>query len=344
MHQQIGLFFSYLKKFRRNGGTWHSKLISRIPFIKHSTMTGIIETENLTKHFGSVHAVNQISLHVRKGEIYGFLGLNGAGKTTTIRMLLGMIRPTGGKAILLGRKIGSGNSGLWNRVGFMVEIPYSYPDLTVRENLNLFRRLRLIRNPATVDEVMEKLKLTPYHDRKVKNLSLGNAQRLGLAKAIFHKPEILILDEPANGLDPAGIVEIRELLHKMAFDDGVTIFISSHILGEISRFATRIGIIHEGRMVVESDMAELDRSRKRCLRMDAPDRKSLEKFLLSKGFQTTHSENGLIEITDAEFIKHPEKMAATLVKEGLPPSLLKVEVEDLESFFLRTVHMKGGQQ
>src|SRR4030042_4920316 len=191
-------------------------------------MEDVIRTEKLTKHYGSVHAVENVSLSVGKGEIYGFLGLNGAGKTTTIRMLLGMIRPTAGACYLTGKNIHAGRHDLCNDVGYLVEIPYSYPDLTVQENLELIRRLRFISDPHIVVSAMEKLKLDQYRDRPAKHLSQGNAQRLGIAKAIMHNPGILILDEPANGLDPAGIVEIREMLQDLAINKGVTVFISSH--------------------------------------------------------------------------------------------------------------------
>ncbi len=228
----------------------------------------MIQTEDLTKHYGEVHAAEAVNLQIKQGEIYGFLGLNGAGKTTTIRMLLGMIRPTRGKAFLFGKKVDPGNMDIWNNVGHMVEIPYSYPELTVQENLEIFRRLRFLKDPKLLTEIMDKLFLGPYRNTKVKNLSLGNAQRLGIAKAMIHHPDLLILDEPANGLDPSGIVQIRELLMDLAENHGVTIFISSHILGEISRLATRIGIIHEGHMIRESDVDQLKNSRYRALHVN----------------------------------------------------------------------------
>ena len=305
-------------------------------------MTEIIHTEKLTKYFGSVHAVEDLSISVRKGEIYGFLGLNGAGKTTTIRMLLGMIRPTRGVSYLNGKKVYSTNHELWNDVGYLVEIPFSYPDLSVQENLEIMRRLRFARNPAMVDDLMEKLKLGPYRHMKCRNLSLGNAQRLGIAKAILHRPQILMLDEPANGLDPAGIVEIRELLCDMAFNDGVTIFISSHILGEISRFATRIGIIHEGRLVKESHIEELNQTRHRCLQVRVHDRDGASAALVADGYHVTITEEGVLEITGKDALESPEHIASLLVMAGYPPKMLKVEEEDLESFFFRTINRKGG--
>jgi ABC-2 type transport system ATP-binding protein len=305
-------------------------------------MSAVIVTEELTKHYGKVRAVDGISLHVEKGEIYGFLGLNGAGKTTTIRCLLGMVRFTSGKAFLNGKKVNAGNQDVWNDVGYLVEIPYSYPDLTVWENLEMIRRLRFISDPGTVESVIERLQLGPYRDRKAKNLSQGNAQRLGIAKAIMHNPSILLLDEPANGLDPAGIVEIRELLCDLAFNKGVTVFISSHILGEISRFATRIGIIHEGKLVQESDTDHLYRFRKRCLQVNTCNNDSAKSKLAEKGFVATNTEEGFLEITSQEAIANPDNVAILLVKAGYPPTMLKVEEEDLESYFLRTIGIKGG--
>jgi ABC-2 type transport system ATP-binding protein len=300
-------------------------------------MENVIETKNLTKNFGRFTAVDGVSLTVRKGEIFGFLGLNGAGKTTTIRMLLGMIRPTGGGCRLNGKRVSAAGTGLWNSVGYLVEIPYSYPDLTVRENLEMIRRLRFINDPKAVDAVMDRLKISRYQDRSAKNLSLGNAQRLGLAKALIHNPEILILDEPANGLDPAGIVEIRELLHELARDRGVTIFISSHILGEISKFATRIGIIHEGRLLQELNAADLERVRKKQLVIAVHNSGEACAVLAAAGYTASIAENGNLVLTGHNTIGSPEKINALLVNTGHAPSMVHVEEEDLETYFLRAI-------
>jgi ABC-2 type transport system ATP-binding protein len=305
-------------------------------------VTDVIITENLSKHFRDVRAVSNVSLSVRKGEIYGFLGLNGAGKTTTIRMLLGMIRPTAGAAYINDKKITAGNTELWQHVGSLVEIPYSYPELTVRENLEIFRRLRFLTDPKAVEEVIEKLRLGAYADRKAKNLSLGNNQRLGLAKALIHNPEILILDEPANGLDPAGIFEIRERLCDLAVNYGVTIFISSHILSEISRFATRIGIIHEGKLIEELDPVQLEALSRKQLLVSANDINMAQAMLAQKGYTVEKNNNGLLEIKNEEAIENPDTIATLMVNAGFPPTLLKVEEEDLETYFLRTIGAEGG--
>ena len=307
-------------------------------------MDDIIRTDNLTKHFGKIHAVEDVSLTIGKGEIYGFLGLNGAGKTTTIRMLLGMIRHTSGEAYLNGKRVHSGNNELWSNVGYLVEMPYSYPDLTVKENLEIIRSLRFISDPGSVDSVIEKLRLAPYRDRIARNLSLGNAQRLGIAKAVIHNPDILILDEPANGLDPAGIVEIREMLRDLALNKGVTIFISSHILGEISRFATRIGIIHEGNLIQEADTEQLDSFRYRRLQIHVHDKDGARSFLEKEGYPAIITKEGLLEITNKEAMTHPENVNSLLVYAGYLPTMLKIEEEDLESYFLRIIGNNGDIQ
>ena len=301
----------------------------------------VIRTENLSKHFGKVKAVDNISLNVYKGEIYGFLGLNGAGKTTTIRMLLGMIRPTTGNSYLKGEKVDARSHNLWKKVGYLVEIPYSYPQLTVRENLEIIRRLRYLKDPIVVDTIIEKLQLGPYQNRKAKNLSLGNNQRLGLAKALIHNPDILILDEPANGLDPAGIVEIRELLRDLAFNEGVTVFISSHILGEVSKIATHIGIIHEGRLIQEMEAGKLHQLRNRSLLINVKDKLGAISALKGQGISSNLTEDGLIEIKAENALIHPENINANLVSSGFTPNMLKVKEEDLESYFLRIIGKKG---
>lgn len=300
-------------------------------------MEDIIRTENVTKHFGNVRAVENVSLEVGKGEIYGFLGPNGAGKTTTIRMLLGMINPTAGSAFLLGKKVSSRSCDLWERVGYLVETPYSYPELTVWENLEIIRRLRRIPDKKSVEVAIDNLRLTSYRNRKAGYLSSGNAQRLGLAKALLHSPDILILDEPANGLDPAGIVEIRELFKNLASNQGVTIFVSSHILEEISKFATQMGIIHEGRLMQEVKADQLEHLLRKRLVIDTHDKEAARKTLVNEGYSVKVSSEGFLEIMDKKAINHPEEIARILVYADMPPTMLKVEEEPLESYFLRTI-------
>jgi len=304
-------------------------------------MEDIIKTVNLTKHFGKVLAVNNVSLSVRKGEIYGFLGLNGAGKTTTIRMLLGMIRPTAGSAFLFGEKVRPGSGDLWEKVGYLVENTYPYPELTVKENINMMCRLRQISGKEIVDKIISEMRLTSYQNRKARELSSGNMQRLSLAKAFLHHPDILILDEPTKGLDPTGIVEIRERIRDLASNLEVSIFISSHILGEISKFATRIGIIHEGRLIQELNREQLGKLLNKRLIVNTRNKESARLKLIEKGYSVILSKDGNLEVKDREAVDHPDMIANVLVHEGLPPTLLKVEEEDLEAYFLRMIGVKG---
>lgn len=300
-------------------------------------MRAAIETNNLTKRYGDVIAADGLSLRVAPGEIYAFLGLNGAGKTTTIRMLLGMVKPTAGEVWVLGERIRIGGRKPWDSVGYLVETAAAYPELSVREHLEAMRRLRPGIEPKAVERVIELLGLTAYADRRAGTLSLGNRQRLGLAKALFHNPKLLILDEPANGLDPAGIVKIRELLLKLVREQGVTVFVSSHILAEVSRLAHRIGIIHHGRLIQELDAAELERRRRRRLLVRTHDCKAALAVLVGVGFSATPMPNNVIEVKDVIALERPDDVATLLVNAGHAPTMLNVEEEDLEDYFLRLV-------
>lgn len=296
----------------------------------------IIETSNLTKHFGDTKAVDDVSIHVRTGEIYGFLGLNGAGKTTAIRLLLGMIKPDSGSVFLFGKKLKQA-SDLWNEVGYLVETPYSYPNLSVRENLEVIYKLRGLRDKSQIDNIIKVLQLNDYQDKKAKYLSMGNNQRLGLAKALMHNPKLLILDEPINGLDPAGIVEIREFLKDLVQNHGTTIFLSSHILSEISRLATRIGIVHHGKLVKELNTNLLETQIIKKLQIVTNDNQKAVNILVQNGFDSISNYNGLIEISDPNTNGLPENIATLLVNSGLPPKMLHVWEEDLEAYFLRMI-------
>jgi len=211
----------------------------------------VIATHGLAKHYGDVRAVDGIDLDVRRGEIYGFLGRNGSGKTTTIRMLLGLIRPSSGDVTMLGTRMRPGEQKVLAHVGSLVETATAYPNLIVRENLDIQRRLTGAPRGA-VAEAMTLLRLDEYADRRAGRLSLGNKQRLALARALLHRPDVLVLDEPANALDPAGIVEVRGLLRRLADERGVTVFMSSHILAEVAHLADRIGIVHAGKLSSKS--------------------------------------------------------------------------------------------
>jgi ABC-2 type transport system ATP-binding protein len=306
-------------------------------------MSWAIETEHLGKCYGSVTAVEDLSLKVQEGELYAFLGLNGAGKTTTIRLLLGMIRPTTGSATVLNRRVRLGNCEPWAQVGYLVETPHAYPELTVRENLEAARRLQPGTERKKVDQVIERLALAPYARRKAGTLSLGNLQRLGLARALLHHPRLLLLDEPANGLDPAGIVEIRELLRELTQRDGVTVFLCSHILAEVSRMAQRIGIIHQGRLLQEMNMDELERNRRRWLMVQTHDNQKAHMILEKAGHTVEMTPEGTLVLTGLDALDHPDQIATLLVEGRTPPLQLETKQEDLEQYFLRLVGLETGE-
>jgi ABC-2 type transport system ATP-binding protein len=299
-----------------------------------------IETHQLSKRFGNVLAVDSVSLLVKQGEIYGFLGLNGAGKTTTIRALLGMIRPSAGEVKVMGQVVGPNGHGPWSKVGHLVESPSAYPELTVYENLEIARRLHQIRDPDATRRIIEQLQLTASAGRKAGALSTGNLQRLGLARALLHEPELLILDEPANGLDPAGVVEIRTLLESLAHKRGVTIFMSSHILTEVDRLATRIGIIHRGRLIEELDTGQLEKLRSKRLEVRARNLEGAQLSLQSAGYKLKNMDETIV-LDDAYAVEHPDDIARLLVNAGTPPTRLAVEQQDLEEHFMQTIE-KGN--
>jgi ABC-2 type transport system ATP-binding protein len=298
----------------------------------------VISTRALTKHFGNLCAVDAIDLNVKRGQIYGLLGRNGAGKTTTIRMLLGLIRPNSGEVTLLGTRMVSGEQAILARVGSLIETATAYPNLTVRENLDIQRRLT--GSPlASVAEAIKLLRLDEYANRLAGQLSLGNKQRLALARALLHCPDVLVLDEPANALDPAGIIEIRELLRRLANDQGVTIFISSHILAEIAHIADRIAIVHSGKLIEELSLDALrGKARKHLdVAVSDPDRALL---LLTERFGTLRAErtqDGNLRLFDGA--DRVADIARVLVSSGLDLTRLCLQEEDLESYFMR---LTGG--
>jgi ABC-2 type transport system ATP-binding protein len=298
-----------------------------------------ITTHGLTKRYrGDVLAVDGVDLRVARGEIYAFLGLNGAGKSTTIRMLLGMIRPTAGSAELFGERVTTGSTGIWRRVGHLVESATAYPELTVHDNLEVARRLAGVADPGAVDAMIESLALGPYGHRRAGTLSLGNLQRLALARAMIHEPELLVLDEPANGLDPAGVIEIRELLRSLARERGVTVFMSSHILGEVDRLATRIGIVHRGRLIEELDSEALERHRDRRLEVGAQDLDAAERALRAAGLSPARRATAggdVVELREPRALDAPGDIARLLVAAGVPPTHLALARESLEEHFIR---------
>lgn len=218
----------------------------------------IVETKNMTKTYGKQSVVNQVDLRVQKGAIYGFIGLNGAGKSTCIRLIAGLTEPTEGALQLFGTSDKSEVIRERKRMGTMIEAPALYPHMTAEQNLEVIRIARGIPGKECVQTTLKRVGLAHTGNKKVRTFSLGMKQRLGIAIALLSKPELLILDEPINGLDPVGVIEIRQLLQQLNEEYGVTIIISSHILTEVHQIATHYGIIHHGKLIEQCTKEEID--------------------------------------------------------------------------------------
>jgi bacitracin transport system ATP-binding protein len=245
----------------------------------------IIETMNLTKQYGDQKSVAHLNLHVKKGRIYGLLGRNGAGKTTTMKMLLDLTRPTAGEVRIFGKDIHTEKKKILPRIGSLIESPGFYPNLTGAENLKLFADLRGISKRNAVKDTMEVVGLG-FRDKKLfSQYSLGMKQRLAIALAVMHDPELLILDEPINGLDPIGIAEVRDYIRELCAQRGKTILISSHILPEISLLADDIGIIDNGVLLEEGSLAELEQKNNKYIHFIVSDTAQAAR-LLERKFNT----------------------------------------------------------
>jgi ABC-2 type transport system ATP-binding protein len=222
-----------------------------------------MEARALVRRYGPERAIDGVDLQVCAGEIHAIVGLNGAGKTTLMRMLLGMIKPTSGQGLIDGGDVRSAGPETWRQVGCLIETPFSYPELTVRENLlasGLLHGLDREEIESAVDRMIEEFELTRWEHRRSRTLSLGNRQRLGIASSMIHRPSILVMDEPANALDPAGVVFIRDMLRATAAS-GTAVLVSSHHLDQLARVADRISLLHRGRMVGSLDPGGVDLER-----------------------------------------------------------------------------------
>ena len=242
----------------------------------------IIETKGLTKQYGEQVSVSSLDLHVQKGRIYGLLGRNGAGKTTTMKMLLGLTAPTSGTVSLFGRPLKGNEKGILPRIGSLIESPGFYPNLTGTENLQIFAQLRGLKSPNSIKGALELVNL-PYRDKKrYAQYSLGMKQRLAIALAVMHDPELLILDEPINGLDPIGIAEVRQFIRSLCEERGKTILISSHILSEIALLADDIGIIDQGVLLEEESLQQLEQKNGRYLHFTVSDARAAARLLYTR--------------------------------------------------------------
>ncbi len=301
----------------------------------------VLKTHNITKKYGEQLAVNNINMTIRKGDIYGFIGKNGAGKTTLIRLITGLIHKTNGEIELFGGSSESELNAARAMVGSLIETPAFYGNMTARENLEVSRLVRNIAGKSCIDEVLKLVGLEDTGKKKVKNFSLGMRQRLGIANALIGNPRILILDEPINGLDPMGIVEIRELLKKVNREKDVTILISSHILGELSELATCYGIISNGKLIEEISAEALNEKCRQYIELKVDDT-ARTVALLEKDLQITNYEvleNKLIKIFD--HLDEVGKINSVISRGGIIVEKIGVTGENLEEYFVSRV---GGAE
>lgn len=302
-------------------------------------MSIIIKTKNLTKYFGNIKAVDNVNLTVRKGEIYGFLGRNGAGKTTTIKMLLGLIKPTRGEIEIFGENAKKSKRDILERVGYTAEFSGFYSNLTGAENLMINSKLLGIQKKDAIEEVLNIVGIWEERNKLIKKYSLGMKQRLGIARAIFHNPELLIFDEPTNSLDPIGIKEVRRLIKSLAETRKITIFMSSHILSEIQQLANTIGIIHNGRLLEEISFDELrKRSRKYIEIQVSDDGKAamlLERKLDIYDYEV-HEENTIRIYSHYDMIGEINRM---LIENDINVIKLGLSGDNLEDYFIK---LTGG--
>ena len=296
-----------------------------------------ILVKEVWKSYGTLQAVRGVSLNVPPQSVFGFLGPNGAGKSTTIRLVLGLQRSDRGEIDLFGRPLAKERLTLLRRIGSLVEAPSLYPHLTGRENLEIHRRL-LNLHKSNIDEALATVDLTAAADRLVRGYSSGMKQRLGLAQALLGNPELLILDEPTNGLDPAGIHEIRELIHSLPARRGVTVFLSSHLLSEVEQLATHLAIISSGEVKFQGARNDLRALSRPTVLLEVDDTEHAMALLTGLGFCVT-SQSGRIEIAPAPPAVNfpdldPPEINAMLVREGIRVSHLSTEHRSLEELFL----------
>ena len=301
----------------------------------------LIETKQLTKIYGEQAAVKNINLHVKRGKIYGLLGRNGAGKTTTMKMLLGLTQPTSGEVKIWGKPLRGNEKKLLPRIGSLIESPGFYPNLTATENLRIFATLRGVPNRNAIKDALDLVGL-PYKDKKLfSQYSLGMKQRLAIALAVMHDPELLILDEPINGLDPIGIAEVRSFIRELCDARGKTILISSHILSEISLLADDVGIIDHGTVLEEESLEELEQKSSKHIHFTVSNAAQAAR-VLERDFQENH-----FSILDDHNIQLYNltlpigKIVTAFVANGLEVTEAHSCEESLEDYFKRVTGGEG---
>ena len=297
----------------------------------------IIRTDGLSKLYKQHRALDNINISLRRGEIYGFIGQNGAGKTTLFRLLTGLSFPTHGTIEIFGETGERRLAAARKRIGSVIERPVLYPSMTARQNLEVLQIGKGVPDKKDIDRTLELVNLTDTGRKKAKDFSLGMKQRLALAGALLCSPDILILDEPTNGLDPVNIVELRLLLKRLCEERGTTILLSSHILSELYQLATQYFIVHQGRIIEELSLPQLDEKCKRAIRIRVNDA-ALGAAALERDLQTTNFRvlpNQTIMLY--EYVEQTERVARVLADSGLAISEISLQGDSLEDYFVRTI-------
>jgi ABC-type multidrug transport system ATPase subunit len=294
-------------------------------------MQPVLLTDNLTKRYGNTAAVDRIRLRIEEGEVYGFLGPNGAGKTTTLKMLVGLIQPTEGTFTVFGRTFAQHRRWILSQTGALIESPSYYGHLTGRENLRIIQRLRGLPE-RNVSEALRVVRLEKHQHKRVDQYSLGMKQRLGLAMALISFPKLLILDEPTNGLDPAGIEEIRELIRSLPRQYGMTVLVSSHLLSEVEQIATSVGIIRDGRLVFQGSLDSLKAKSDPAIAVKTTDNLAAERVLAGQGLKPKER-GGYLTLPDMED-RQVAEVNRTLVRAGIGVIRIEERKKSLERIFL----------
>ncbi len=302
-------------------------------------MSYILKTNHLTKVFEGREVVSSVNMHVQKGEIYGFLGPNGAGKTTVMKMITNLIKPTNGEIEIFGEKLTNRSFEVLKRIGSIIEYPIFYEKLTARETLDLHCEYMGFYDKKEIEKVLEMVNLHTG-GKRVKEFSLGMKQRLGIARAIITKPELLILDEPINGLDPIGIKEMRELFGMLCKEYGITILVSSHILGEIEQLADTIGVINNGKLIKEISMNQLAQSQSDYIELVVQDGKKAA-FLLSDKLQLVNFkmvDDHCIRIYESSVSQ--QMISKVLYEHDIEIEAISKKTSSLEDYFMKLIN--GG--
>ena len=304
-------------------------------------MEYVLTTENLSKSYGRFQALDQLSLHVPKGSVYGLVGRNGAGKTTLIRLVCGLQTPSGGTYMLYGKRSGDRElEKIRRRVGAVVEVPSVYQNMTAEENLKQQYLLLGLPSFEGIARLLELVGLSDTGKKKVRNFSLGMRQRLGIALALAGAPDFLILDEPVNGLDPQGIIEMRELLLRLNREHQITILISSHILDELSRLATHYGFLDRGRLVKEMSAGQLEASARKSIRVEVSDIRALVRGLDALGLEYTIRSDKESDIYGEISVT---RLVMALSKEGCEILQIRKQDESLESYYMTLLGGEGHE-